>query len=179
MEAERTIRLIDLYEGNGMLELLALQMAAYVKEAEMIGLTDIPPLLESPASVRSRGEAHYGLYEDNQLAGAVSLKLEHGGLGRLEMAPALRICRLMVHPAHLRRGVASRLIRYAIAAGQAEEAKYLTVSAVSVNEAALALYSRFGFITLAQHAAVHGLTLNEMLLEIDRCEDAYSSPGTV
>lgn len=153
MEQKSAIRLIDLDDGREMLELLALQAVAYLKEAEMIGLTDIPPLLESPASVRESGQSYYGLFTEEGLAGAISLQKESG---------LLHICRLMVRPDRLRRGIASALLEFAVhLAEQAGES--LRVMAVATNHAALILYGRFGFQTVDRHPAVNGLTLYEMV----------------
>jgi ribosomal protein S18 acetylase RimI-like enzyme len=163
MEQERMIRLINLSDGKEMLELLALQTAAYIKEAEMIGLTDIPPLFESPDSVRGSGEMYYGLYEEGSLLiGAVSLKKDDSVWASSPALASLRICRLMVHPQRLRQGIASGLLDCVLRMAS-EEKLDVCVLAVSTHTAAVSLYSRFGFRTVRRHPAANGLVLNEML----------------
>lgn len=157
------VRLIDLDNTQEMLELLALQAAAYKQEAELVGLADIPPLLQSPKSVRSSGEVYYGYFLEEELAGAVSLKREQPSLLAAPPGPErLHICRLMVHPGMFRRGIASALLRRVLELAAAEGLE-TAVLAVSVNEPAMALYGRFGFEIIRQHPAIGGLTLNEMI----------------
>ncbi|WP_438448485.1 GNAT family N-acetyltransferase [Gorillibacterium sp. sgz5001074] len=139
-----------------MLALLALQMAAYVKEAEMIGLPDIPPLFESPDAVRSSGERFYGFYDEG-VAGAEELV---GAVSLLDRGPdRLEIRRLMVRPERFRQGVASALLRFVreLAGGRT-----LSVRTVTANTAALALYGRFGFRPVWEEPTVLGLTLVEL-----------------
>lgn len=163
MDGQRGIRLMDLNQMGTTLELLALQMAAYLKEAELIGLTDIPPLFESPDSVRSSGEEYYGLYESDKLAGAAAVKWETQTLDNDEtQVPALRICRLMVQPNLLRQGIASDLLAYILRMA-AERKAVTTVLAVSTNPAAVALYTRFGFRAVREFPSYAGLRLYEML----------------
>ncbi|RAU95066.1 GNAT family N-acetyltransferase [Paenibacillus sp. YN15] len=157
------VRLIDLDNTQEMLELLALQMAAYQIEAEWVGLADVPPLLQSPQSVRDSGEIYYGCFMEDRLAGAVSLKREQPSLLAAPPGPVkLHICRLMVQPGLLRRGIASELLRRVLQLAAAEGLD-VTVLAVSINEPAMSLYGRFGFRTIRQHPAIAGLTLNEMV----------------
>jgi ribosomal protein S18 acetylase RimI-like enzyme len=157
------VRLIDLDNTQEMLELLALQTAAYKKEAELVGLADIPPLLQSPQSVRASGEVYYGFFTEAGLAGAVSLKREQPSLLAAPPGPErLHICRLMVQPGMFRRGIASALLQRVLDLAASERLDTV-VLAVSVNEPAMALYGRFGFETIRQHPAIGGLTLNEMV----------------
>lgn len=165
MSGSGEIKSVDLGNWDNMLELLALQTAAYVKEAEMVGLTDVPPLLESPESLRSSGEMVYGWYgTDLRLAGAVSLQEEPGtaelGYGNMEL---LRIKRLMVHPDRFRQGIASRLLEFVLYQLAAEAgASAVVVSAVSTNKPALTLYSKFCFRAISQSEAPEGLKLMEL-----------------
>lgn len=154
------IRKIELQDGQELLQLLSLQMAAYVKEAEMIGLPDIPPLFESPETIRSSGETFYGYYPDVSAQpghgsgplGAVSVRREEEGL---------RICRLMVRPECFRRGIASRLLRYVLEHTDGG-AGSVTVRTVTSNTAAWALYARHGFRPTGRETAVNGLVLAEL-----------------
>lgn len=155
------IRLIDMNHTQEMLELLALQADAYKKEAELVGLADPPPLLQSPQTVRNSGERYYGYYMDGNLAGAVSLKREEPGPPD---PPRLLICRLMVRSGLLRRGIASGLLRHMLQLA-AEEGLDVAVLSVATNTPAMSLYARFGFATVRQHPAIGGLTLNEMVCQ--------------
>jgi ribosomal protein S18 acetylase RimI-like enzyme len=152
---EAGIRIIGLQDSPDFLQLLGLQMAAYVKEAEMIGLPDIPPLFESPDTIRSSGEAFYGYYtDDSELAGAVSVRHEAGGL---------RICRLMVLPERFRQGIASRLLQFVLEELTGGSGAVI-VRTVTGNTSAWSLYTRFGFKPSGEVSEINGLTLAELYL---------------
>ena len=182
MGQEDVIRLIDLDRQENVLALLALQLAAYFKEAETIGLTDAPPLWDSPAALRASGEQFYGLYAaEGMLSGAISVKPEGCGkvaadspAGRTQ-ACTLRICRLMVHPGRLRQGFASRLVRHILLLTVAEPVSTVTVSAITANTAAIALYSGFGFQPVRLQAGADGYIRQELAVDAAAYRQFYYS----
>ncbi|SEG78220.1 N-acetyltransferase [Paenibacillus sp. UNC499MF] len=133
------MRPIPLDDVQAVLELLALQSSAYLVEAELIGYKDIPPLKDSPLTLRCSKETFTGYYlndpeEREELAGAIAWE---------ENGTELTITRMMVHPRHFRQGVASALIRHALAANP--QAGRFVVSTGEANLPAVSLYEKFGF----------------------------------
>lgn len=158
------IRPIDLTHTGDMLNLLSLQMAAYIREAEMIGLSDIPPLLESPDSIRGSGERFYGYYIDDAegryLAGAVSVQS-----GTASSSKLWAIRRLMVQPDRFRQGIGTALVRHVLESAALEGAS-VSVRCVSTNHAALALYRSLSFVPVRHYPPLdNGLILTELLCE--------------
>jgi ribosomal protein S18 acetylase RimI-like enzyme len=158
------IRPIDLTHTGDMLNLLSLQMAAYIREAELIGLSDIPPLLDSPDSIRSSGERFYGYYSDeaegSKLAGAVSVQ-EAPSSGPGSKLWAIR--RLMVQPDRFRQGIGTALVRHVLEES-ALQGVPVSVRCVSTNHAALSLYRSLSFVPVRQYPPLeNGLILVELL----------------
>lgn len=129
------IRRLDLCDPSVAEEIWALQHAAYRLEAALIGVAELPPLQDTVQSLRQREEEYYGYYEaDGELAGSVSV---------LRTGREMTICRMMVAPDRLRRGIASALLadllhrRYPGCAW--------TVHAAARNIPAIRLYERSGF----------------------------------
>lgn len=130
-----TIRQMDLSDSSTVEELWALQHAAYRQEAALIGAADLPPLLDTLEKIRHSEEAYYGYFmEDQELAGAVSM---------LSAAGECTLCRLMVAPAFLRRGIASALLQHLID-GLFPGSAWV-VNAEVRNVPAIRLYERNGF----------------------------------
>lgn len=129
------IRKIDLTDHHQVLDLLFLQQLSYRVEAELIGFKEIPPLWDSPKTLRESGECFFGYYDDdNKLAGAVSVKQ-----GPKEMT----LCRMMVHPDYFRQGIATQLLQYA--ESLAVPGLMIRVSTGTNNEPAVRLYTKFGY----------------------------------
>lgn len=117
-------------------QLWALQHAAYLEEARRIGVSDLPPLQDTVASLQACGETFYGFYtDDGELAGAVSTEQVTAG--------KTVICRMMVLPEHFRQGIGSRLLEHVIAVVPA--GSELAVTAEIRNEPAVRLYESYGF----------------------------------
>ncbi|MCS7461383.1 GNAT family N-acetyltransferase [Paenibacillus doosanensis] len=128
------IRSIDLSNDQLVLELLMLQQLSYRVEAERIGFDEIPPLWDSPKTIRESGEQFFGYFIEEQLAGAVSVK---------QSAKELIICRMMVHPSFFRRGIAGELLRFA--EGCAVPGLPIKVSTGTKNDPAIRLYRKYGY----------------------------------
>lgn len=84
-------------------EILALQRCAFATEAELYG-EDIPPMQQTLEEWRAEFLAHTILKATRD--GAIV-----GSVRGAAQGPSCLITRLMVHPAHRRRGVASALLR--------------------------------------------------------------------
>ncbi|MET4654025.1 ribosomal protein S18 acetylase RimI-like enzyme [Exiguobacterium sp. PvP048] len=108
-------------------ELYRLQQQAYRVEADLIGVTFFPPLLQTEAALREEHPSGYIMRLDGRLVGAVTVDGE-------------TITRLLVSPDYFRQGIATQLLRYAC-----EKQLLRFVSTAALNEPAIALYRQFGF----------------------------------
>ncbi|AWB45959.1 histone acetyltransferase [Paenibacillus sp. CAA11] len=127
---------LSLHDPDILSQLWLLQHQAYRMESEAIGLKDAPPLTDTLESLQASPEVFFGLVtEEGELLGAVSVKKTR--------ETSYEITRLMVHPEHLRKGIARSLLQHVLEV--LPETSDLTVTAGSRNHAAVALYQDFGF----------------------------------
>ncbi|TJY38527.1 GNAT family N-acetyltransferase [Cohnella pontilimi] len=139
-------------------QLWALQHAAYREEAKRIGVSDLPPLRDTIASLQACRETFYGCYnEDGELIGAVSTEEEAPG--------KTVICRMMVRPDQFRQGIGSRLLRHVI--GAAEPSSELTVTSEIRNEPALRLYEGHGFRRVSTFSPAPDIQMVLFTLPVD------------
>lgn len=154
MTAAMTIRPIDIQDRSAALRVLALQMKAYLREAEIIGFQEIPPLKDTISTLQTCGESFVGCYEEEELVGAVAYE---------QRGDTVTICRMMVHPDHHRKGIGSALLSHVLAMHR--HASRITVSTGTANEPAVRLYAKHGFVPRERHAIAPGITLTEMVKE--------------
>lgn len=112
---------------------LTIQHAAYAVEAALIGFDGIPPLQEDLAGLMASTEHWLGRYDGETLVGAVAYEL---GLGVVE------ISRLIVDPAHARRGHGRALLDHL---DKLEPRRVSRVSTGSLNTPAVNLYTSRGY----------------------------------
>jgi len=134
---------------------LAMQIPSYMVEAELIGFFEIPPLKDSLATLMQCGETFYGYFIDEQLAGAISYKME---------CQVLDIYRMMVHPSYFRRGIARSLIGYIEHVEDGIEK--MLVSTGTKNIPAKQLYASLGFVEVGEREVAEGVyvTLFEKMM---------------
>ncbi|OAB40966.1 GNAT family N-acetyltransferase [Paenibacillus glacialis] len=114
-----------------------LQQVAYRLEAERIGFSDIPPLLDTYETLSQCGERFFGeVDEDGELQGAIAIISETAG--------TMTITRMMVQPACFRKGIAGRLIQHVL--DYHVDTPLFIVSTGTRNVPAFTLYLKFGFI---------------------------------
>ncbi|NEW09132.1 GNAT family N-acetyltransferase [Paenibacillus sp. SYP-B3998] len=131
---------LSLQTNNEILVLLALQLASYRVEADLIGFDDIPPLKDGIESLREAKETFYGYYVEevsHKLVGAISFARE---------GTVITICRMMVHPDYFRRGIARSLLQYLLGVQQDSGASRFIVSTGTANVPAIQLYESLGFV---------------------------------
>ncbi|KJY16092.1 MULTISPECIES: GNAT family N-acetyltransferase [Streptomyces] len=124
--------------------------AAYSVEAEIIGFDGIPALRESLPEMRAQPLRWVGaVSEGGELAGF--LAWEEGPDG------AIGIDRLCVAPAFFRRGVASLLLRHALA--ELFPGRPVHVTTGAANTPAVRLYEALGFERGADFSPAPGLVM--------------------
>jgi ribosomal protein S18 acetylase RimI-like enzyme len=141
-----TIRPLDLGDDATLDALVALQRASYALEAQLIGARSLPPMHETPAQLRAAGESFLGALRSGRLLGAISWKRDGG---------TVDIHRLVVDPAALRRGIASRLLD-ALEAREAGATRWI-VGTGAANAPARALYERRGFKAVEERIVPGGI----------------------
>ncbi|MFC7678547.1 GNAT family N-acetyltransferase [Paenibacillus sp. GCM10028914] len=148
------IHTLSLDDRDTIQQIWALQHMAYPFEAELIGFTEIPPLMDTFDSISSSGEVFYGDFdEDGELIGAIAIEPEDN---------QVTISRMMVHPGHFRAGIAARLIRHVLE--RYSNSSLFTVSTGSKNTPAVKLYEKFGFKPKGVFEVAPGVELTEFHL---------------
>ncbi|RNB81029.1 GNAT family N-acetyltransferase [Brevibacillus fluminis] len=142
------IRRMEIQNEAEAAEVLRIQIPSYQVEAELIGFADLPPLKDTVASLQACGETFYGYWVDGELAGAISYKREED---------VLDIHRMIVHPAHFRKGIASQLVQYVL--GQEQGLEKAIVATGAKNEPAKTLYLRHGFEVLQDQEVAPGVCI--------------------
>lgn len=133
---------LDLTDVDTLVALHAIQRAAYRVEEALIGAPI--PLVEEPMSVlRDRGLQFLGYREDGRLRGAVGYTVEDDGV--------IDIHRVVVDPAHHRRGIAGALL------DGLPDAPAMVVTAAAHNAPGLALYERRGFRRVGERVVAGGV----------------------
>lgn len=145
------IHRLSLNDPDIVRQIWLMQLQSYRLEAELIGLKDAPPLVETPYTLAHCEEAFYGLLsEDGELLGAIAVKDENEGH---------EITRLMVHPDHLREGIGKQLVKHALQVSFHEKETVFTVTAGTRNKPAISLYQSFGFSPIRSYEAVPNVEL--------------------
>ncbi|AWP25776.1 GNAT family N-acetyltransferase [Paenibacillus glucanolyticus] len=147
---------LSLEDRDTVQQIWGLQHMAYPLEAELIGFTDIPPLLDTFDTIRTSGETFFGYINDEgELIGAIAVEAEEA---------QVTISRMMVHPGHFRKGIAGTLIRHVLETYH--KAPMFTVSTGTRNTPAVTLYEKFGFVKDHVFEVAPGVELTEFHLRI-------------
>jgi GNAT superfamily N-acetyltransferase len=144
------IRALDLTDLATAERVLAVQRLAYAVEAELIGFDGIPPLHEDLAALMSSTEHWLGRYSDNELVAAVAYELP--------AADTVDISRLVVDPAHARRGHGRALLDQLDAI---EPRPVSLVSTGTANAPATSLYLSRGYTAIGQVEIAPGVTITQ------------------
>ncbi|GGA29218.1 GNAT family N-acetyltransferase [Psychrobacillus lasiicapitis] len=126
------IKIIDISNRKNAEDVLNIQIPSYKVEAEIIGSYEIPPLKDTVYTLQYCGETFFGYYENEELCGAISIKVED----------VVDIHRLIVHPNHFRKGIAQLLLNFIETKFQTETIK---VATGSKNIPAVSFYKKNGF----------------------------------
>ena len=128
-------------------EIQSVFQRSYKIEAELIGTLNFPPLLRTVTDIQNSQTLFYGFYDDTQLAGVIELVI---------INERLEINSLTVDPKHFRKGIADKLIRYALI-NFIETASTAIVETAVVNEPAIKLYKKHDFVEFKRWTPDHGI----------------------
>ena len=126
-------------------KMYAVFQRSYRKEADLIGIEDFPPLRRTAEDLMASGSQFFGVQQDSELAAVVEVT-DHDA--------ELDICSLVVDPAFFRRGYASRLLRFVLDTLIWQTA---VVETAAVNDPAIALYRKVGFVEEKRWTPGHGI----------------------
>lgn len=141
------IKIIDISVKDNAMDVLNIQIPSYMVEAEIIGTNEIPPLKDTVETLQECGEVFFGYYVDEDLCGAISLKIENN---------VLDIHRLIVHPTHFRKRIAQKLLNFVT---NNYEVKKIKVATGSKNTPAVSFYIKNGFENIKEVKVNENLSL--------------------
>jgi RimJ/RimL family protein N-acetyltransferase len=121
----------------------SVQLAAYTQEAQLLGVSNFPPLERTVDEVQTSDELFFGASLGGALVGVAAIEASKGQL-------RVYISSLVVLPEAQRSGVATALLQEVL---RRFAQNVVVVSTAAENTRALALYKRFGFIERARSFA--------------------------
>jgi ribosomal protein S18 acetylase RimI-like enzyme len=142
------IRVVDVTDAETAKQLLTVQHRAYAVEAELIGYDGIPPLQEDLAGLMASTEHWLARYGDDVLVGAVAYEFPDD--------ETLEISRLIVDPAHARRGHGRALLDELDAL---EPRPISLVSTGTANTPAISLYLSRGYQEIERITVAPGVQI--------------------
>ncbi len=115
-------------------KILKLQKSSYQIEAELIHYYKIPPLIETLNELINSTET-FVVYENQQeIIGFLSYQIQQQNV---------EICRLAIHPNHLKNGIATKLFNFLLTI---KNIKQYIVSTAEKNLSAITFYLKNGFV---------------------------------
>ena len=118
---------------------------SYKVEALIINASNFPPLSRSIKDIKNSGTLFYGFTENGYLAGVIEVATK---------GKHLEIDSLTVDPKYFKKGIAGKLISYALDLFEFTEA--IVETAVD-NDPAINLYKKHGFIEFKRWTPSHGI----------------------
>lgn len=118
---------------------------SYQIEADLVGVTNFPPLLRTSDDIQQSTTSFFGFHEQNDLAAVIEITTSDN---------KLHINSLTVLPKYFRRGIASKLMDFVLLSNDFDRA---TVETAVVNQPAITLYEKHGFIEYKQYVPDHGI----------------------
>jgi len=127
---------------------------AYSIEAELIGVTNFPPLLRTVEDIRNSTSQFFGYQESKSLAAIIEIVIH---------SKQLEINSLTVAPEYFRKGIAGKLMHYILTEFNCSTAK---VETAAVNIPAISLYKKYGFVEINRWTPAHGIKKVAMSAQI-------------
>ncbi|MEP0175761.1 MAG: N-acetyltransferase [Paraglaciecola sp.] len=118
---------------------------SYKIEAELIGVCDFPPLARSIKQIVNAPTDFYGFIDNHFLAAILEIDIKE---------KQLDIHSLTVDPTFFRKGIADKLISFVLKSFDINTA---TVETAEVNQPAINLYKKHGFIEFKRWTPSHGI----------------------
>jgi len=128
---------------------------SYQVEAQLIGTLNFPPLSRGVKDIENSINEFYGFIVDGCLAAVVEIAVEN---------KHLEINSLTVDPKYFRKGIASKLMRFIL---DGFDATKITVETAVVNEPAIILYKKHGFVEFKRWTPSHGIEKIAMRKQFD------------
>lgn len=145
---------LDLHQADNAARVIDLQRASYRVESELISFSGIPYLFEEEEELLETDEVLIAYWEEDSLLGLLSYEV---------VEDEFEICRLVVHPDHFKKGIATGLLSELekdVLQGQ------ITVKTASANRPAIKLYEKFGYGFVQHFNTAEGLELVELIKTI-------------
>ena len=118
---------------------------SYKVEAQLIGTQEFPPLTRGIKNIKESKTLFYGFIENGNLAAVIEINIK---------AKRLEIDSLTVDPIYFRKGIAGKLINFVLTTFEFSEA---IVETAIMNEPAIKLYNKYGFIEFKRWVPSHGI----------------------
>lgn len=131
--------------------MIDIQIPAYKVEAELIGFDGIPQLQDTVEKMMQCREQFVGYMLDGELVAFISYE---------ETDQEVEICRLVVHPYHFRKKIATILVEHVVKT--ISQARPIRVSTGALNFPAKGLYQMFGFRQVRDIEVAPGVFITEL-----------------
>jgi len=118
---------------------------SYKVEAQLIGTVEFPPLQRTATDIIISKTQFFGYFENECLAAVIEIVIE---------GSHLEINSLTVDPSYFRRGIADKLIHYVL---NIIDFTCAVVETAAVNEPAINLYKKHGFVECKRWTPSHGI----------------------
>lgn len=118
---------------------------SYKIEATLIGARYFPPLSRTVEEISSATSHFYGYFENKNLAAVIEIAI---------IEKTLEIDSLTVDANYFRKGIAGKLLRFALSEFNVEK---VIVETASANTPAIALYQKYGFVEYKRWLPAHGI----------------------
>jgi len=135
-------------------QIFAVFQCSYKIEAQLIGTSSFPPLLRSVIDITHSTTQFYGFIEGECIAAVIEVAISDRHL---------EIHSLTVDPNYFRKGIASKLISFALEAIDFVKA---TVETAVVNLPAITLYQKHGFVEYKRWTPSHGIEKVAMSIDL-------------
>lgn len=139
---------IDMNNPIELIDIIQLQKASYLIEAELINFYQIPGLLDNERTLLESEETFYGYRREGILVGIISYKIHE---------KTLDIHRVAVHPNYFNQGIATVMLEEI--ENIVEAIDRIIVSTGKENYPACKLYEKSGYKLIGEMEVVDGLKM--------------------
>ena len=126
-------------------EIYSIFQASYKIEAELLKVTDFPPLKRIVTDFLGCNNVFYAYYIGNDIAGVIEVD---------DNSESTHIQSLVVSPKYFRQGIAKQLVQFVL---DSYTSKVVTVETGLDNKPAIQLYTSFDFEESKQFDTTHGV----------------------